>query len=178
MRPSPQAYGAPAEPLLQALSDCEELALRLIRGSPVSRRHRMIERRSPRCSVAAWPLVFVMCAAALVACGDSVGSGPSGGTADAGAVRRVAGFTCPDRATGAGAERAGPARSGRLRRVTTVAPLTSIISNVAGERADVVGIVPEGTNSHIYEPKPSVAAELSRADVVFVNGLKLEDPTL
>jgi ABC-type Zn uptake system ZnuABC Zn-binding protein ZnuA len=123
-------------------------------------------------------LVFVLCAtAALAACGDSSTSGPSGGS-DAGAVRRVADFTCPDRATDAGAERDGPAQDGRLRVVTTVAPLTSIISNVAGERAEVVGIVPEGTNSHTYEPKPSVAAELSRADVVFVNGLKLEDPTL
>jgi len=134
----------------------------------------MIERRSSRCSVAAGLLVFAL---TLVACGDS-GSGSKGGSADAGAVRRVADFACPDRATGAGAERDGPADGSRLRVVTTVAPLTSIISNVAGERADVVGIVPEGTNSHTYEPKPSVAAELSKADVVFVNGLKLEDPTL
>ena len=40
------------------------------------------------------------------------------------------------------------------------------------------GIVPEGTNSHTFEPAPSVAALLSDADVVFINGLKLEDPTL
>jgi ABC-type Zn uptake system ZnuABC Zn-binding protein ZnuA len=42
----------------------------------------------------------------------------------------------------------------------------------------VTGVVPEGTNSHTYEPKPSVATVLAKADVVFVNGLKLEDPTL
>jgi ABC-type Zn uptake system ZnuABC Zn-binding protein ZnuA len=65
----------------------------------------------------------------------------------------------------------------RLRVSTTVAPITSIVSNVAGDAADVVGIVPEGTNSHTYEPKPSVAKELSQADLVFMNGLKLEDPT-
>ena len=34
------------------------------------------------------------------------------------------------------------------------------------------------TNSHTFEPSPSVAALLSDADVLFVNGLKLEDPTL
>jgi len=136
----------------------------------------MTTRRSPRHPVAACLLGFALCA--LAACGDGAGSGRRGGSADAGAVRRVAAFTCPDRATGAGADRDGPVGDRRLRVVTTVAPLTSIVANVAGDRADVVGIVPEGTNSHTYEPKPSVAADLSKADVVFVNGLGLEDPTL
>ena len=67
---------------------------------------------------------------------------------------------------------------GTLRVVTTVAPLTSIVANVVGDRAEITGVVPEGTNSHTFEPPPSVAKALSRADVVFVNGLKLEDPTL
>jgi ABC-type Zn uptake system ZnuABC Zn-binding protein ZnuA len=62
--------------------------------------------------------------------------------------------------------------------VTTVAPITSIVANIAGERADVLGTVPEGTNSHTYEPKPSVAQLMTDADIVFANGLKLEDPTL
>jgi ABC-type Zn uptake system ZnuABC Zn-binding protein ZnuA len=66
---------------------------------------------------------------------------------------------------------------GRLRVVTTVAPITSIVAQVAGDAADITGIVPEGTNSHTFEPAPSVAEVLSKADVIFVNGLKLEDPT-
>ncbi|MCH1447749.1 MAG: metal ABC transporter substrate-binding protein [Candidatus Nanopelagicales bacterium] len=61
---------------------------------------------------------------------------------------------------------------------TTVSPITSIVSRVGGACVDVRGIVPEGTNSHTFEPAPSVAALLSDADVVFINGLKLEDPTL
>jgi ABC-type Zn uptake system ZnuABC Zn-binding protein ZnuA len=73
----------------------------------------------------------------------------------------------------------GPAAtSGRLVVATTVAPITNIVANVAGDRATVTGIVPEGTNSHTFEPPPSAVELLSRADVVFVNGLKLEDPTL
>ncbi|MCB1027060.1 MAG: zinc ABC transporter substrate-binding protein, partial [Microthrixaceae bacterium] len=60
---------------------------------------------------------------------------------------------------------------------TTVAPITSIASAVVGDRADVTGIVPEGTNSHTFEPRPSVAEVLSRADVVYMNGLRLEEPT-
>lgn len=67
---------------------------------------------------------------------------------------------------------------GRLLVATTVSPITSIVSRVGGDCVDVRGIVPEGTNSHTFEPAPSVAALLSDADVVFINGLKLEDPTL
>ncbi|MFM8650275.1 MAG: metal ABC transporter substrate-binding protein [Actinomycetota bacterium] len=61
---------------------------------------------------------------------------------------------------------------------TTVAPITSIVANIASGTDTVIeGIVPEGTNSHTYEPPPSVAAIVSDADVVFINGLVLEEPT-
>ncbi|HSI31467.1 MAG TPA: metal ABC transporter substrate-binding protein [Miltoncostaeaceae bacterium] len=60
---------------------------------------------------------------------------------------------------------------------TTVAPITSIAANIGGDRVAIAGIVPEGTNSHTFEPKPSVAELLSRADVVYTNGLELEEPT-
>lgn len=61
---------------------------------------------------------------------------------------------------------------------TTVAPITSIIANVAaGTPTQITGVVPEGTNSHTFEPPPSAAAVLEDADVVFINGLVLEEPT-
>ena len=65
----------------------------------------------------------------------------------------------------------------RLLVATTVAPITNIVANIAGDRADVEGIVPEGTNSHTFEPQPSVAELLSTADVIYLNGLQLEEPT-
>jgi hypothetical protein len=65
----------------------------------------------------------------------------------------------------------------RLRISSTVAPITSIVANIAGDRADIAGLVPEGTNSHTFEPAPSVAAILAKTDVLFANGLLLEDPT-
>ncbi|NLD76363.1 MAG: zinc ABC transporter substrate-binding protein [Acidimicrobiales bacterium] len=65
----------------------------------------------------------------------------------------------------------------RLTVVTTVSPITSIVANVAGAEVEVIGLVPEGVNSHTFEPPPSAAATLARADVVFINGLGLEDPT-
>ena len=67
--------------------------------------------------------------------------------------------------------------STRLKVVTTVAPITSIAANVAGDLADIEGVVPEGTNSHTFEPAPSVAEVLSEADLIFINGLVLEEPT-
>ncbi len=66
---------------------------------------------------------------------------------------------------------------GRLSVATTVAPITSIASQIGGDRVKITGIVPEGTNSHTFEPKPSVAELLSTVDVIYVNGLKLEEPT-
>jgi ABC-type Zn uptake system ZnuABC Zn-binding protein ZnuA len=79
---------------------------------------------------------------------------------------------CGDDGAGAGA--ASPTQ---LDVGTTVAPITSIAANIGGDRVKITGIVPEGTNSHTFEPKPSVAELLSGLDVLFVNGLKLEEPT-
>jgi ABC-type Zn uptake system ZnuABC Zn-binding protein ZnuA len=67
--------------------------------------------------------------------------------------------------------------SDQIRVVTTVAPITSIAANIIGDRAEIIGIVPEGTNSHTFEPPPSAAEVMSTADVVFINGLQLEEPT-
>ncbi len=71
-----------------------------------------------------------------------------------------------------------PIEGRALRIATTVAPITSIAANIAsGTTTEIQGIVPEGTNSHTYEPPPSVAATLESADIVFINGLVLEEPT-
>ncbi len=73
----------------------------------------------------------------------------------------------------------GPPVIGRqLRIATTVAPITSIVATIVGSSgASVVGVVPEGRNSHTFDPSPSVAATLETADIVFLNGLGLEEPT-
>ena len=66
----------------------------------------------------------------------------------------------------------------RLNVVTTVSPITSIVENIGGGRIRLRGVVPEGVNSHTFEPAPSVAAILADADIIFLNGLFQEEPTL
>jgi ABC-type Zn uptake system ZnuABC Zn-binding protein ZnuA len=70
------------------------------------------------------------------------------------------------------------AENGKLNVVTTVAPISSIVRNIGGALIDLHGIVPDGTNSHTFEPAPSDAKLLVAADMVIVNGLALEDPTI
>jgi ABC-type Zn uptake system ZnuABC Zn-binding protein ZnuA len=99
---------------------------------------------------------IVVTATLVGACSDS-----NGGVADA-----------------RGCAEASAVGRGPIRVVTTVAPITSIVAMItSGASAEVEGIVPEGVNSHTYEPTPGVAASLERADVIFLNGLDLEAPT-
>ena len=62
-----------------------------------------------------------------------------------------------------------------LRVVSTVSPIVDIVRHVAGGKATVEGLVPEGVDSHTFEPTPETAREIADADVMFVNGLHLED---
>jgi ABC-type Zn uptake system ZnuABC Zn-binding protein ZnuA len=68
--------------------------------------------------------------------------------------------------------------AGKINVVTTVAPITSIVENVAGDKIQLKGIIPEGINSHTFEPVPSDVKVLVGADLLIVNGLDLEVPTL
>jgi manganese/iron transport system substrate-binding protein len=61
---------------------------------------------------------------------------------------------------------------------TTVAPISSIARNIGGTRIRLHGIIPDATNSHTFEPAPSDAQVLANADLIVVNGLHLEEPTL
>ncbi len=61
---------------------------------------------------------------------------------------------------------------------TTVAPISSLAREIGGDRIRLHGLIPDATNSHTFEPSPSDARVLSKADVILVNGLHLEQPTL
>lgn len=71
----------------------------------------------------------------------------------------------------AGGGDGGP--SGEVVVVTTVAPLVDLIQTVAGDRAEVRGLVPPGENGHTYQARPSDARTLAGADVFVDNGYGL-----
>ncbi|MHB8481728.1 MAG: metal ABC transporter substrate-binding protein [Nitrospiria bacterium] len=69
------------------------------------------------------------------------------------------------------------AANGKLLVVSTVAPITNLIHNIGGSSIELHGIVPEGTDSHTFEPSPSDVKWISSGDIFILNGLNLETPT-
>jgi len=86
--------------------------------------------------------------------------------------------TAPAPETEASTETSTETNDAALTVVTTVSPITNIVYNIGGDHIAITGIVPEGVNSHTFEPAPSDAQILAAADLVFINGLNLEEPTL
>src|ERR1041385_3682010 len=69
------------------------------------------------------------------------------------------------------------ARDPKLKVVTTVAPHADLVREIAGDRVELVQMIPDGTDSHTFEPRPSDAKFLQDADLIILNGLHLETPT-
>lgn len=58
--------------------------------------------------------------------------------------------------------------------VCTVGMITDIVTHVAGNNAEVEGIIGEGVDPHLYKPTRMDVVKLSQAEVIFYNGLMLE----
>lgn len=61
-----------------------------------------------------------------------------------------------------------------LTAVATTSQVADLVSNVGGARVDVEGILPSGGDPHAFEPRPSDAAALTDAPVVFRSGGDLD----
>jgi ABC-type Zn uptake system ZnuABC Zn-binding protein ZnuA len=79
---------------------------------------------------------------------------------------------------GSGDDEGGATGSDEPRVVSTVAPITDLVRQVMGDRGELSGLVPDGVDSHTYEPAPEDARVLSDADLFIANGLFLEEPSL
>lgn len=66
----------------------------------------------------------------------------------------------------------------KLTVITTVAPITNMVQNVGAPHVNIIGIVPDGIDSHTFEPIPADAKTLQSADLILVNGLDLELPVV
>ena len=58
--------------------------------------------------------------------------------------------------------------------VTTTGMVADLVRNVAGERAQVTGIMGEGVDPHLFRPTSRDISQLLQADIVFYSGLRLE----
>lgn len=67
----------------------------------------------------------------------------------------------------------GP-RAYPYRIVTTCGMVTDIVRAVAGDKAEVVGLLGQGVDPHLYKPTRNDVKELLEADVIFYSGLMLE----
>lgn len=56
----------------------------------------------------------------------------------------------------------------------TVAMISNIVEEVAGERAEVQGIIGAGVDPHLYKPTAPDVKALQDSDIIFYNGLNLE----
>lgn len=65
-------------------------------------------------------------------------------------------------------------REGRIRIVATVGMVADVVRQVAGERAEVIGLIGEGVDPHLYKPTRNDIAALQSADLIFYSGLMLE----
>lgn len=61
-----------------------------------------------------------------------------------------------------------------LRVVTTTSMVTDLVQQVAGDLAEVQGLMGAGVDPHLYKPVAADVLKLQRADVIFYNGLVLE----
>lgn len=70
---------------------------------------------------------------------------------------------------------AGAGPSSGLQVVASTSILADVVSQVAGDVVEVQVLIPNGTDPHAFEPAPRDAALISEANLIFINGLGLEE---
>lgn len=66
----------------------------------------------------------------------------------------------------------------KLQVVATTSIIADVVGRVGGDRIDLVTLLPLGADPHAYTATPQDLRTLNQADVVFVNGLGLEEALL
>jgi ABC-type Zn uptake system ZnuABC Zn-binding protein ZnuA len=114
-------------------------------------------------------VVILLAALALSACaGVGAGETPAGGGPESGS----ADMAIPDIAP------ADLAPGEPLHVVATTNIIGDVVANVGGEHIDLTVLIPRGQDPHSYEPVARDLAAVEGADVIFVNGLDLEEALL
>ncbi|GEM_PF-2964268 len=69
---------------------------------------------------------------------------------------------------------AAPGETAKIRVVTSISPLADMVANVGGRRVAVANFVPVDVDPHTFEPTFSSLSEISRAQVIILNGDDLD----
>lgn len=64
---------------------------------------------------------------------------------------------------------------GKLTIVSTIFPLSDIVSRLGGDQVNSVSLIPPGSSEHTYEPTPSDIQTLNSAELVIVIGAGMDD---
>jgi len=62
----------------------------------------------------------------------------------------------------------------KIRVVATIGMITDVVKNVGGDRVEVTGLMGPGIDPHLYKASAGDVSRLSKADIIFYNGLHLE----
>ncbi len=66
------------------------------------------------------------------------------------------------------------AKNPKLKVVATTNIIADVVSNVGGNLIELTSLLPINSDPHTFEPTPQDAVTISKADVIFINGLGLE----
>jgi ABC-type Zn uptake system ZnuABC Zn-binding protein ZnuA len=102
-----------------------------------------------------WSAGIALAVTILAACGSSGGD----------ASDTVPGPTAPPAA----------AVDAKFTVVVSDPPIADLVARVGGDAVEVVSVVPMGADGHTYEPVPSDAQTLARADLYMENGMSLNN---
>ncbi|WP_027092577.1 metal ABC transporter substrate-binding protein [Cohnella thermotolerans] len=104
-------------------------------------------------------LLLAAAATMLAGCGSGAGNGANSSASPA--------------AGAAASAAAGPESSGgsKLKVVATFYPMYEFSRQVAGDHADVVGLIPAGAEPHDWEPSAKDMAQIGEADLFVYNGI-------
>ena len=110
------------------------------------------------------PLLLIL----LAACAPDAPAAPESQTGD----------THSPETRAADLQPAALADGARLKVVATTNLVGDAVQRVGGDRIDLTVLLPIGTDPHTYTPTPQDMVAMSGADVIFVNGLGLEESIL
>ena len=65
-------------------------------------------------------------------------------------------------------------REGTIKVVTTTGMIGDLVKNIAGNAVEVISLMGTGVDPHLYKASAGDVEKLSRADMIFYNGLHLE----